>query len=290
MISEFILHKPQWLRKKILLSQQEPMEDLLAKNRVHTICEEAMCPNRGECFSQNVATFMILGTICTRGCTFCAVSRGVPLAVNPHEPMNIANTVKHLGLRHVVITSSTRDDLDDGGAEHFCNTVKAIKTMDSSITVELLIPDMRENLLALEKVAHSGAEIIGHNLETVPRLYHVRNGSHYERSLGVLERLSAFNGDIKTKSGIMLGFGEQDDEVLSLMQDLLDVNCKYLSIGQYLSPSSKHERVVEYVQPSRFEHLRQRGMEMGFKYIKSSPYTRSSYMAHEYMEADNETV
>lgn len=289
-MSEIILHKPQWLRKKILLSQKEPMEDLLAKNRVHTICEEAMCPNRSECFSQNVATFMILGTICTRGCTFCAVSRGVPLALNPHEPFNIANTVKHLGLHHVVITSSTRDDLSDGGAEHFCNTVKAIKTMDSSITVELLIPDMEENLLALETVAHSGAEIIGHNLETVPRLYHVRNGSHYERSLRVLEKLSAFNGNIKTKSGIMLGFGEQDDEVLSLMQDLLDVNCQYLSIGQYLSPSSKHERVAEYVNPERFEYLRNRGMEMGFKYIKSSPYTRSSYMAHEYLEANNETV
>ncbi|MDP3118922.1 MAG: lipoyl synthase [Sulfuricurvum sp.] len=282
--------KPQWLRKKILLSQQQPMEVLLAQNRVHTICEEAMCPNRGECFSQNVATFMILGTICTRGCTFCAVSRGVPLSVNPHEAINIANTVKHLGLRHVVITSSTRDDLDDGGAEHFCNIVDAIKTMDSSITVELLIPDMQENLLALEAVAHSGAEIIGHNLETVPRLYHVRNGSHYERSLRVLDKLNTFNPDIKTKSGIMLGFGEYDDEVLSLMQDLLDVNCKYLSIGQYLAPSPKYERVVEYVEPKRFEYLRNYGVQMGFKYIKSSPYTRSSYMAHEYLEANNETV
>lgn len=284
------MQKPQWLRKKILLRQQEPMEVLLAKNRVHTICEEAMCPNRGECFSQNVATFMILGTLCTRGCTFCAVSRGVPLEVNPYEPINIANTVKHLGLRHVVITSSTRDDLSDGGAEHFCKTVDAIKTMDGSITVELLIPDMQENLLSLEKVANSGAEIIGHNLETVPRLYHIRNGSHYERSLRVLDKLRIFNSDIKTKSGIMLGFGEKDDEVLSLMQDLLDVNCRYLSIGQYLSPSYKYESVVEYVKPERFEYLRDRGMEMGFKYIKSSPYTRSSYMAHEYLEVNNETV
>ncbi|MDD5212098.1 MAG: lipoyl synthase, partial [Sulfuricurvum sp.] len=272
-MSDTIIRKPQWLRKKILLSHQEPMEVLLSNNHVHTICEEAMCPNRSECFSGNVATFMILGTICTRACTFCAVSRGIPLVVNPHEPENIANTVKHLGLRHVVITSSTRDDLDDGGAEHFCNTVHAIKTMDDTIMVELLIPDMQENLLALEKVAHSGAKIIGHNLETVPRLYHVRNGSQYERSLRVLRELSAFNSDIATKSGIMLGFGEHDDEVLSLMQDLLDVNCKYLSIGQYLSPSSRHETVVEYVEPKRFEYLRNCGLEMGFKYIKSSPYT-----------------
>lgn len=285
-MSDIIIRKPQWLRKKILLSHQESMEVLLSNNHVHTICEEAMCPNRSECFSGNVATFMILGTICTRACTFCAVSRGIPLVVNPHEPENIANTVKHLGLRHVVITSSTRDDLDDGGAEHFCNTVEAIKTMDDTITVELLIPDMQENLLALEKVAHSGAEIIGHNLETVPRLYPVRNGSQYERSLRVLGKLSALNTDIATKSGIMLGFGEHDDEVLSLMQDLLDVNCKYLSIGQYLSPSSKHESVVEYVEPKRFEYLRNCGMEMGFKYLKSSPYTRSSYRAHEYLEAE----
>lgn len=280
-----IVRKPQWLRKKIILDQQSPMETLLANNHIHTICEEAMCPNMSECFSQNVATFMILGTICTRGCTFCAVSRGIPLVVNPHEPVNIAATVKHLGLRHVVITSSTRDDLNDGGAEHFCNTVHAIKTMDNSILVELLIPDMQENLFALEQIAHSGAEIIGHNLETVPRLYHVRNGSHYERSLRVLRELSAFNPNIATKSGIMLGFGEQDDEVMDLMQDLLNVNCRYLSIGQYLSPSSRHEAVVEYVEPNRFEYLRDRGMEMGFKYIKSSPYTRSSYMAHEYLEA-----
>lgn len=277
--------KPQWLRKKITLSAQTPMETLLTHERVHTICEEAMCPNISECFSNNVATFMILGTICTRACTFCAVSRGIPLVLNPHEPQYIANTVKYLGLRHVVITSSTRDDLGDGGAEHFCKTVNAIKSMNDTITIELLIPDMQENQSALEKVAHSGATIIGHNIETVPRLYHVRKGSDYARSLRVLNHLSSSNPDIITKSGIMLGFGEHDDEVESLMQDLLNVNCQYLSIGQYLAPSSKYEPVVEYVEPKRYEYLRNRGMEMGFKYIKSSPYTRSSYMAHEYLEA-----
>lgn len=276
--------KPQWLRKKISLRDQLPMETLLAHRRVHTICEEAMCPNISECFSNNVATFMILGTICTRACSFCAVSRGVPLALNPHEPHNVANTVKHLGLKHVVITSSTRDDLEDGGAQHFCTTVDAIKAIDSSIVLELLIPDMDENTAALEKVAHSGAKIVGHNIETVPRLYHVRKGSDYNRSLRVLRYLAKANPAIVTKSGIMLGFGENDDEVLSLMQDLLDVDCQYLSIGQYLAPSSKYEPVVEYVEPKRFEYLRNRGMEMGFKYIKSSPYTRSSYMAHEYLE------
>ncbi|HEX5711520.1 MAG TPA: lipoyl synthase [Sulfuricurvum sp.] len=277
--------KPQWLRKKITLSVQQPMEIRLSQGRVHTICEEAMCPNISECFSQNIATFMILGTVCTRGCTFCAVSRGIPLGLNPYEPQNVANTVQHLGLRHVVITSSTRDDLRDGGADHFCQTVRAIKELDDSITVELLIPDMQENRSALEQLAHSGAEIIGHNLETVPRLYHVRKGSDYNRSLRVLEKLRVLNPKIATKSGIMLGFGERDDEVLSLMEDVRAVGCQYLSIGQYLPPSHRHEKVVEYVEPARFEYFLHRGMEMGFSYIKSSPYTRSSYMAHEYLEA-----
>ena len=280
-----MMNKPQWLRKKITLSAHIPMEVLLSQGRVHTICEEAMCPNISECFSQNVATFMILGTICTRGCTFCAVSRGIPLGLNPHEPQNVANTVKHLGLRHVVITSSTRDDLRDGGADHFCQTVRAIKELDDSITVELLIPDMQENRSALEQLSQCGAEIIGHNLETVERLYHVRKGSDYARSLRVLEKLSVLNPNIAIKSGIMLGLGERDDEVLSLMEDLRAVGCEYLSIGQYLSPSHRHVAVVEYVDPARFEYFRHRGSEMGFRYIKSSPYARSSYMAHEYLEA-----
>lgn len=279
-----LINKPHWLRKKIKMRDLSAMERVLSQGRIHTICEEAMCPNIGECFSQNVASFMILGTICTRACSFCAVSRGIPLALNPYEPENVAKTVLHLGLRHVVITSSTRDDLSDGGADHFCNTVRAIKALDDSILVELLIPDMKENLLALERIAHSGAEIIGHNLETVPGLYHVRKGSDYERSLRVLGTLHILNPDIAIKSGIILGFGERDDEVLSLMEDLREAGCHYLSIGQYLSPSHKHEPVVEYVEPDRFEYLKNRGMEMGFSYIKSSPYTRSSYMAHEYLE------
>ncbi len=279
-----LIHKPLWLRKKIILSDLIAMERVLSQGRVHTICEEAMCPNISECFSQNVASFMILGTVCTRACSFCAVGRGIPLSLNPYEPEHVAQTVLYLGLRHVVITSSTRDDLSDGGADHFCKTVRAIKALDNSILVELLIPDMKENLSALRQVAVSGAEIIGHNLETVPRLYHVRKGSDYERSLRVLAMLHILNPDIAIKSGIMLGFGERDDEVVSLMEDLREAGCRYLSIGQYLAPSHKHETLVEYVEPKRFEYLRARGMEMGFSYIKSSPYTRSSYMAHEYLE------
>lgn len=279
-----LLRKPQWLRKKITLSHHKPMEILLNDRRLHTICEEAMCPNISECFRDKVATFMILGTICTRACSFCAVSKGKPLMPDPHEPVNIAHAVQELGLHHVVITSSTRDDLSDGGAEHFCKTVRAIKDMDNSITVELLIPDMQENVSALSQVALSTAEIIGHNVETVPRLYDVRRGSNYARSLRVLKKLSELNPAVATKSGIMLGLGERDDEVQSLMQDLLDTGCRYLSIGQYLSPSSTHAPVVEYVQPEKFDYFHAKGIEMGFRYIKSSPYTRSSYMAHEYLE------
>lgn len=279
------MRKPEWLRKKITPSDHKAMEILLAEGRLHTVCEEAMCPNISECFRQKQATFLILGNICTRACSFCALSRGRLMAPDSDEPGNVAQTVRRLGLRHVVITSSTRDDLSDGGAGHFCETVHAIKAIDDAITVELLIPDMQENEETLALVAKSGAEIVGHNLETVPRLYHVRKGAEYERSLRVLKMLSSVNPSIATKSGIMLGFGERDDEVMNLMQDLLDVGCGYLSIGQYLAPSHNHAAVVEYVKPERFELFRKRGMEMGFKYIKSSPYTRSSYMAHEYLEA-----
>lgn len=280
-----ILSKPKWLRKKIRMSKHQEMDALMAQGRLHTVCEEAMCPNITECFSHKQATFMILGNICTRACTFCAVSKGRPMALDPDEPENVANAVKELGLRHVVITSTTRDDLQDGGALHFCKTVSAIKAMDDSITIELLIPDMQEDQGVLEQIAKSGAEIIGHNLETVPRLYAVRKGAQYDRSLRVLKSLAQFNPDVSTKSGIMLGLGEEQAEVERLMQDLLESGCLYLSIGQYLSPSSLHAKVVEYVKPEVFDRYRDLGLKMGFRFIKSSPYTRSSYMAHEYLEA-----
>ena len=284
-MQNMIVPKPQWLRKKIRLSSHKAMENLLDEGRLHTVCEEAMCPNISECYRHKQASFMILGNICTRACSFCAVSKGAPLALDSDEPRNVAEAVRELGLKHVVITSSTRDDLLDGGAEHFCRTVAEIKKIADRIVVELLIPDMKADIAALSKIAKSGAQIIGHNLETVPRLYHVRKGAEYERSLQVLKSLSEINPNISTKSGIMLGLGEDDDEVMRLMQDLLDVGCTYLSIGQYLSPSQKHAPVIEYVKPEKFEFFRKFGLEMGFRYIKSSPYTRSSYMAHEYLEA-----
>lgn len=277
--------KPEWLRKKITPSSHREMEALMGERRLHTVCEEAMCPNISECFSHKEATFMILGAICTRHCTFCAVNKGKPLPLDPEEPENVARAVRELGLRHVVITSTTRDDLEDGGAAHFCATVRAVKALDEKITVELLIPDMQENATAIEKIALSGAEIIGHNLETVPRLYRVRKGATYPRSLRVLKMLAEANPAVWTKSGIMLGLGEKEEEVTALMEDLLNVGCRFLSIGQYLSPSRSHAEVAEYLPPERFEAFRKLGIEMGFSYIKSSPYTRSSYMAHEYLEA-----
>ena len=276
--------KPEWLRKKISLSSLREVEAIMAKGKLHTVCQEAMCPNIGECFSKKQATFLILGKQCTRRCTFCSVSKETPMPPDPDEPAHVSESVAAMGLRHVVITSPTRDDLDDGGAAHFAQTVAAIKTLDPAIVVELLIPDLQEDKAALNTIAMSGAEIVGHNLETVPRLYHIRKGAKYERSLRVLKKLAELNPHLQTKSGIMLGLGEEEAEIKTLLQDLLDHECHLLSIGQYLSPGKAYADVVEFVPPERFEHFREVGMAMGFDYIKSSPYTRSSYMADEYLK------
>jgi len=281
-----IYKKPEWLRKKITLSSLREVEAIIAKGKLHTVCQEAMCPNIGECFSRKQATFLILGKECTRHCTFCNVSKEIPLPPDPDEPKHVTESVEAMGLRHVVITSPTRDDLPDGGAEHFAKVVEAIKAYDKTIIVELLIPDLQENEAALQVIANSGAEIIGHNLETVPRLYHIRKGAKYERSLRVLKKLSELNPAIRTKSGIMLGLGEEKEEVAVLLHDLLDHNCKLLSIGQYLAPSPEHAEVVEFVPPERFDYFYELGMSMGFDFIKSSPYTRSSYMADEYLKGN----
>ena len=276
--------KPRWLNKKLFFAQKKDVEQKLKSIGIHTVCQEAMCPNISECFSNKNATFMILGDTCTRKCTFCNVNKGKPNELDLEEPQKVADAVKALGLRHVVITSVTRDDLDDGGAEIFRRCVEAVKKMDTHITVELLIPDLKNDKKALAVVANCGAEIIGHNIETVPRLYEVRKGAHYERSLDVLKTLKTLNPKVKTKSALMLGLGEREDELKSVLQDLLDVDCTLLTMGQYLRPSKEHTKVVEYVEPKRFEEYGKMAKEMGFEFVKSSPYTRSSYMAHEYFE------
>jgi len=278
------IRKPKWLLKKVFFSQKQDVEVTLKDIGIHTVCQEARCPNMSECFSKKLATFMILGATCTRACSFCSVDTGMPSGIDDKEPQKVAQAVVDMGLKHVVITSVTRDDLSDGGAEQFIRCVKAIKDMDKSITVELLIPDLKYNQKAIFEVANCGAEIIGHNIETVPRLYEVRKGANYKKSLEVLQALKNANKKLKTKSAIMLGFGELEDELKGTLQDLLDVECTLLTMGQYLAPTKAHTPVVEYINPKKFEEYGQIAKDMGFEFVKSSPYTRSSYMAHEYFE------
>ncbi len=278
-----IKRKPEWLRKKVSFEAKRETDELLRDVGIATICQEASCPNISECFSKHQATFLLLGTICTRACTFCDVARGKPKVVDKEEIKKVIEATKRMKLKNVVITSVTRDDLDDGGAEHFVECVKALKEFNPSIKIELLVPDFKLNKEAIAKVANSNAEIVGHNVETVPRRYDVRGGSTYEGSLKVLKMIKEANPSVKTKSALMLGLGENEDEVVEVMKDLRDVECDYLSIGQYLSPSKKHAEVLEYVHPEQFEKYKKIALKLGFRYVISSPYTRSSYMAHEYL-------
>jgi len=283
-LGEFMVQrKPEWLRKKVSFAAKRETDELLKDIGIATICQEASCPNISECFSKKQATFLILGTICTRACTFCDVARGKPKSVDENEIQRVVEASKRMGLQNVVITSVTRDDLNDGGAEHFVKCVKALKDMKPDIKIELLIPDMNENKDAINKVANCGAEIVGHNIETIPRRYDVRGGSNYQRSLKVLQMIKESNPKINTKSAIMLGLGESEDEVVEVFKDLRSVDCDFLSLGQYLSPSKKHTPVLEYVHPNQFKRYKEIALELGFRYVMSSPYTRSSYMAHEYL-------
>lgn len=275
--------KPDWLRKKVNPAEQAAMRTLLGELRLNTVCQQALCPNIAECFSCGQATFLILGRDCTRQCSFCNVEKGAaPLPADNDEPRRVAEAVLRLQLRHVVITSPTRDDLDDGGASHYAVTVAAIRQRSPATAVELLVPDFGGDGQALATVLAARPAILAHNLETVPRLYAVRQGADYRRSLQLLERAALAADAAPTKSGIMLGLGETEAEVLAVLQDLRQAGCSYLSIGQYLAPSRRHQPVVEYVLPERFEELRQQALGMGFRHVESSPYTRSSYHAAKY--------
>jgi lipoic acid synthetase len=279
-----ITRKPEWLHKKIFFSQKKEVEQSLRHIGIHTVCQEAMCPNISECFAKKQATFMLLGDTCTRACTFCNVKRGQTSAIDKQEALKVTQAVSALGLKHVVITSVTRDDLKDGGAHVFVECVQRIKALNPNITIELLIPDLKLNKEALKQIAFSGAEIIGHNIETIPRLYHIRKGADYKRSLEVLKFIKQTNPKVKTKSALMLGLGEKEEELKQSLHDLLHVECTLLTLGQYLSPSKSHEQVVEYIKPEKFEEYGFLAQKMGFEFVKSSPYTRSSYMSHEYFE------
>ncbi|MBP9491437.1 MAG: lipoyl synthase [Aliarcobacter sp.] len=282
-------NKPIWLRKKLSNTAQKDMEQLLKDGGLHTICQEAKCPNISECFSKKNATFLILGDTCTRRCTYCNVKTGKPDGVNEDEIEQVTIAVQKLGLKFVVITSPARDDLDDGGALQFYEVTKNILENTSDTQVELLIPDFKGNIESIQKVVDSGAVIIGHNVETVPRLYRVRRNATYERSLEVLKKIKELGGEtVKTKSALMVGLGETEDEMVQVFKDLVAVGCKFLSIGQYLAPSGDYEKVIEFVKPEQFERYKTLALELGFEFVHSTPYARSSYLAHEYLSKNND--
>ena len=276
--------KPEWLKRKIDPAAVNQMESLLRSLGLHTVCEGANCPNRGECFRNKTATFMILGDVCSRNCRFCAVTKGAPTPVAPDEPAHVAEAAEKLGLKHAVITSVTRDDLPDGGAAHFAAVVAAIRQRLPDTTIEVLIPDFQGSLAALQTVIDARPEIINHNIETVPSLYEtVRPMAQYARSLELLRRVKELGGGIYSKTGLMVGLGETADEVYAVMDDLLEAGCDILTIGQYLQPTKGHLPVVEYIHPDQFDAYRRIGLEKGFKYIASGPLVRSSYNAAEGM-------
>jgi lipoic acid synthetase len=279
--------KPIWLRRKMPdPAALKKMRALLLRFGLNTVCEGALCPNQGECFGQGTATFLILGRTCTRNCTFCAIpSEKRPPAPDPGEPEAIAQAAAELGLKHVVITSVTRDDLEDGGASHFAETVRALKKSEPHISVEVLIPDFQGSLAALEAVVQSSADIINHNLETVPRLYpEVRPQAEYARSVHLLRMVKEINPEKITKSGLMLGLGEERKEVREVMADLREISCDLLTLGQYLRPSGKHHPVSRYVPPEEFEELGREGENLGFRGVFSAPLVRSSFHAGEVFE------
>jgi lipoic acid synthetase len=278
------MKKPPWLNKKIDLKTCHTLKVLLKDLNLHTICEAASCPNISECFSKKRATFLILGDLCTRGCRFCGVKKARPKPLDRGEPERIAQASKALNLRHVVITSVTRDDLPDGGAGHFSKTILNIKQNVKNVTIEVLIPDFKGDIKALTNVVKARPNVIGHNIETVSRLYpYVRQGANYFRSLEVLKRIKTLTNDIYTKSALMLGLGEREEEVLKTFKALRNVGCDFLCLGQYLPPSLGAFAVKAYIQPEKFNYYREKALTLGFLYVLSGPYVRSSYGAEEYL-------
>jgi len=278
-----ITKKPEWIRVKgVDESVLNRMKGLLDRYHLHTVCESAVCPNMGTCFSAGTATFMILGNICTRNCSFCGVEGGKPLPADPAEPLHVAQAAVDLKLKHVVITSVTRDDLADGGALQFAETVRQINRLLPEASTDVLIPDFQGSRENLALVMEARPDILAHNLETVPRLYATcRQMADYKRSLLVLKNAKELALGRFTKSGIMVGLGERREEILQVMRDLRAVDCDFLTIGQYLRPSTDQIEVREFIRPEVFEEYRQLGEDMGFRYVASSPFVRSSFHAEE---------
>ena len=275
--------RPDWLKVRAPVGPNyQHLKGLVADLRLHTGCESARCPNIGDCWERRTATFMILGDICTRACGFCAIKTGRPLELDREEPERVAQAIEHLGLRFAVITSVNRDELPDGGAEIFAETIRAIRRRCPQTGIEVLIPDFEGNWDALAAVMEARPDILNHNMETIARLYRiVRPQAKYQRSLELLRRAKEMDGTVVTKSGMMLGVGEELEETREAMRHLREVDCDVLTLGQYLRPSPKHIPVIRYVQPEEFAQLRQEGLAMGFKHVESGPLVRSSYHADE---------
>ncbi|MFC2013002.1 lipoyl synthase [Chloroflexota bacterium] len=280
---------PHWFKRKVIQPETvTAMRKLMSGLNLHTICENALCPNIGECFAQDTATFLILGDVCTRNCTFCAVKKGHPLPVDEDEPRHLLEAVTTLGLRYVVITSVTRDDLSDGGAAHFARTISLLHESGDRAIVEVLIPDFLGSVAALQTIVYAHPEVINHNVETVPRLYpEVKPMAIYDRSVELLSRVKEMAPDIATKSGLMLGLGETEAEVVTVMRDLREAGCDLLTIGQYLRPTDKHHPVVRHVSPEEFSEYERIGGDMGFSGVVSAPLTRSSHRAAELYAKNN---
>lgn len=276
------LRKPEWIRIKLAGGEKvHQLQQVLRDNQLHTVCEEAACPNMGECFHKGTATFMIMGDLCTRRCPFCDVAHGKPLSLDELEPSNLARTIQQMKLKYVVITSVNRDDLRDGGAAHFAMCITEIRRLNPEIKIEILVPDFRGRMdKALNILKESPADVFNHNLETVPRLYpQARPGADYQGSLDLLKQHAVKLPQIPTKSGLMLGLGETRQEVITVMEDLLAHGCSMLTLGQYLQPSKAHLPVREYISPEQFRLYAQTATELGFRQVASAPLVRSSYHA-----------
>jgi lipoic acid synthetase len=276
------MHKPEWFRKVIRPRDLVEMRRLIMEYKLNTVCEEAACPNRGECYRNKTLTVMILGRNCTRNCTFCNVESKKPTAVDDDEPTRVAEALSELSLDYVVITSVTRDDLEDGGSGHFARTIRAVREKNPETVLEVLVPDF---VHAIGTVVGEKPEVISHNVETVPRLYQsVRPQAHYEKSLSLLALVKETDPEIFTKSGLMAGLGETYEEIIGVMRDLRAVGCDVLTIGQYARPSRSHIEVSEWIHPSTFDRYREEAQELGFLHVESGPYVRSSFHAADFLE------
>jgi lipoic acid synthetase len=290
--NEEVLRKPEWMRIKLPPSSQkiEHIKSTLRKNKLHSVCEEASCPNLAECFNHGTATFMIMGAICTRRCPFCDVAHGRPLPLDPEEPKKLALTIKEMNLKYVVITSVDRDDLRDGGAQHFADCIREIREHSPQTRIEILTPDFRGRMeQALEVFRETPPDVFNHNLETAPRMYRVaRPGADYKWSLELLRRIKEMHPHVPTKSGLMMGLGETNEEIVEVLKDLREHGVNMLTLGQYLQPSRHHLPVKRYVPPAEFDELKDVAMELGFSHAACGPFVRSSY--HADLQAKGEEV